>query len=136
MGFSFDPGEPSKTKILKKTSQLIFFKNFLMTHRLIRNNLRKKELVVIESKQKLQSFVLPHPHSIFLLLTLYFLRKVSMNYNIRFQKVFVMPKIYVLGLCDHIQFKILTVMHVCIVAQVLLISSLGHSLHFISHVKI
>ena len=34
-----------------------------MTDHLIRNNLRKKELVVIESKQKLQSFVLPHPHS-------------------------------------------------------------------------
>ena len=122
MGFGFDPGEPSKTKILKKTSQLFFFKNFLMTDHLIRNNLRKKEFVVIESKQKLQSSVLPHPHSIFLLLTLYFLRKVSMNYNIRFQNVFVMPKIYVLGLCDHVQFKIITIMHVCIVAQVLLIS--------------
>ena len=82
-----------------------------MTDHLIRNNLRKKELVVIESKQKLQSFVLTHPHSIFLLLTSYFLRKVSMNYSIRFQKVFVMPKIYVLGLCDHIQFKIVTIMH-------------------------
>ena len=93
-----------------------------MTDHLIRNNLRKKELVVIESKQKLQSFVLPHPHSIFLLLTLYFLRKVTMNYNIRYQNVFVMPKIYVLGLCDHIQFKIITIMHVCIVAQILLIS--------------
>ena len=93
-----------------------------MTDHLIRNNLRKKELVVIESKQKLQSFVLPHPHSIFLLLTLYFLRKVSMNYNIRFQNVFVMPKIYALGLCDHIQLKIVTIMHVCIVSQVLLIS--------------
>ena len=46
-----------------------------MTDHLIRNNLRKKELVVIESKQKLQSFVLPHPHSIFLLLTLYFFKK-------------------------------------------------------------
>ena len=102
-----------------------------MTDYLIRNNLRKKELVVIESKQKLQSFVLPHPHSIFLLLTLYFLRKVSMNYNITFQNVFVMPKIYVLGLCDHIQFKIVTIMHVCIVAQVLLISSIWHCLHFI-----
>ena len=84
-----------------------------MTDHLIRNNLRKKELVVIESKQKLQSFVLPHPHSIFLLLTLYFLRKVSMNYNIRFQNVFVMPKIYVLGLSDHIQLKIVTIMHCC-----------------------
>ena len=93
-----------------------------MTDHLIRNSLRKKELVVIESKQKLQSFVLPHPRSIFLLLTLHFLRKVSMNYNIRFQNVFVMPKIYVLGLCDHIQLKIVTIMHVCIVAQVLLIS--------------
>ena len=47
-----------------------------------------------------------------------------MNYNIRFQNVFVMPKIYVLGLCDHIQLKIVTIMHVCIVAQVLLISSI------------
>ena len=71
MGFSFDPGEPSKTKILKKTSQLIFLKTFLMTDHLIRNNLRKKEFVVIESKQKLQSFVLQHSHSIFQLLTLY-----------------------------------------------------------------
>ena len=26
MGFSFDPGEPSKTKILKKTFQLFFWK--------------------------------------------------------------------------------------------------------------
>ena len=102
-----------------------------MTDHLIRNNLRKKELVVIESKQKLQSFVLPHPHSIFLLLMLYFLRKVSMNYNITFQNVFVMPKIYALGLSDHIQFKIVTIMHVCIVAQVLLISSIWHCLHFI-----
>ena len=93
-----------------------------MTDHVIRNNLRKKELVVIESKQKLQSFILPHPRSIFLLLKLYFLRKVSMNYNIRFQNVFVMPKIYVLGLCDHIQLEIVTIMHVCIVAQVLLIS--------------
>ena len=66
-----------------------------MTDHLIRNNLRQKELVVFESKQKLQSFVLPQPHSNFLLLTLYFLRKVSMNYNIRFHKVFVMPKICV-----------------------------------------
>ena len=62
MGFSFDPGEPSKTKILKKLPIFfcLFFFNFLMTDHLIRNNLRKKELVVIESKQKLQSFVLPH----------------------------------------------------------------------------
>ena len=80
MGFSFDPGE---TKILKTLSSYLFFKNFLMTDHLIRNNLRKKELVVIESKQNLQYFVVPHPHSI---LKLYLLRKVSMNYNIRFQK--------------------------------------------------
>ena len=54
MGFSFDPGEPSKTMILKKkTFQLFFENNFLMTDYLIRNNLRKKERVVIESKQKL-----------------------------------------------------------------------------------
>ena len=47
-----------------------------MTDHHIRNTLRKKkELVVIESKQKLQSFVLPHPHFIFLLLTLYFFKK-------------------------------------------------------------
>ena len=32
-----------------------------MTDHIIRNNLRKKEPVVIESKQKLQSFVLPQP---------------------------------------------------------------------------
>ena len=159
MGFSFDPGEPTKTKILKKLSS--YFKknktkqktktkkkkhkkkqkknknnnNILMTDHLIRNNLRKKELVVIESKQKLQSFILRHPHSIFLLLTLYFLRKVSMNYNIRFKNVLVMHKIYVLGLCDHIQLKTVNIMQVCIVAQVLLISSIWH-LHLISHVKI
>ena len=36
-----------------------------------------------------------------------------------------MPKIYVLGLCDHIQFKIVTIMHVCIIAQVLLIVCLS-----------
>ena len=92
MGFSFDPGEPSKTNILKKLPSYLFLKNFLMTDHLIRNNLRKQELVVIESKQNLQSFVLlhpppplrpAHPHSIFLLLMLYFLRKVSINYNIR-----------------------------------------------------
>ena len=71
MGFGFDPGEPSKTMILKKLSSY-FSKITLLTDYLIRNNLRKKELVVIESKQKLQSFVLPNPHSIFLLLTLYF----------------------------------------------------------------
>ena len=70
MGFSFDPGEPSKAKILKKLPSLK--KIFLMTDHFIRNNLSKKERVVIESKQKLQSFVLPHPHCIFLLLTLYF----------------------------------------------------------------
>ena len=47
MGFSFDPEEPSKTKILKKlSSKLFFFFNFLMTDHLIRNNLRIKELVV------------------------------------------------------------------------------------------
>ena len=74
MGFSFDPGEPCKTKILKKKIQ-IFKKNFLMTGHLIRNNLKKEELVAIESKQKLQSFVLPHPYSIFLLLTIYFFKK-------------------------------------------------------------
>ena len=49
-----------------------------------------------------------------------------MNYNIRFQNVFVMHKIYVLGLCDHIQPKIVNIMGVCIVAQVLLISSIWH----------
>ena len=94
MGFSFDPGEPSKTKNLKKTFKLFKKKkNFLMTDHHIRNTLRKKkELVVIEFKQKLQSFVLPHPHFIFLLLTLYFLRKVSMNYNIRFQNVLLCTK--------------------------------------------
>ena len=46
-----------------------------MTDHLIRNNWSKKVRVIIESKQKLQSFVLPHPHSIFLLLTLYFFLK-------------------------------------------------------------
>ena len=59
-----------------------------------------------------------------------------MNYNIRFQNVFVMHKIYVLGLCDHIQLKMVNIMGVCIVAQVLLISSIWHFLHFISHEKI
>ena len=54
-----------------------------------------------------------------------------MNYTITFQNDFVMPKIYVLGLCDHIQFKIVTIMHVCIVAQVFLIRSICHFLHFI-----
>ena len=53
-----------------------------------------------------------------------------MNYNIRFQNVFVMPKIYVLGLCVHIQLKIVTIMHVCIVALVLLISSAWHLFAF------
>ena len=67
MGFGFDPEDPSKTKILKKLPSYLKKKHFLMTDHLIRNNFRKKELVVIESKQKLQSFVLPHPHSIFLL---------------------------------------------------------------------
>ena len=61
MDFSFDPGEPSKTKILKKLSSYLKNNKFLMTDHLIGNNLRKKELVVIESKQTLQSFVLPHP---------------------------------------------------------------------------
>ena len=79
MGFSFDPGEPSKTKILKQLSSYLRKKKKKTTDHFIRNNLRKNELVVIESKQKLQSFVLPHPYSIFLLLTLYVLRKVSMN---------------------------------------------------------
>ena len=60
-----------------------------MTDYLIINNLRKNELVVIESKQKLQSFVLPHPIP-FPAFNVIFLRKVSMNYNIRFQNVFVM----------------------------------------------
>ena len=41
-----------------------------------------------------------------------------MNYNIRFQNVFIMHKTYELGLCDHIQLKILNIMHFCIVAQV------------------
>ena len=41
-----------------------------------------------------------------------------MNYNIRFQNVCVMPKIYVLDLCVHIQLKIVTIMHVCIDALV------------------
>ena len=59
MSFSFDPGEPSKTKILKKNFPVIFFKNILMTDHLIRNNLRKKELVVIEPKQKLVFCITP-----------------------------------------------------------------------------
>ena len=39
-----------------------------------------------------------------------------MNYNIRFQNVFVMHKIYVLGLSNHIQLKIVNIMsllHCC-----------------------
>ena len=47
-----------------------------------------------------------------------------MNYNIRFQNVFVMHIIYVLGLCDYIQLKIVNIIGVCIVAQVLLIRSI------------
>ena len=42
----------------------------------------------------------------------------KLNYNIRFQNVFVMHRLYVLGLCDHIQLKMVNIMHVCIVAQV------------------
>ena len=104
MGFSFDPGERSKTKILKKLSS--YFKKTPSNDRSpYKNKLRKNKIVVIEYKQKLQPFVFPHSHSIFLLLTLYFLRKVFMNYNIRFQNVFVMHEICVLGLCDHIQLK-------------------------------
>ena len=61
MGFSFDPREPSKTKILKKLPSYLKTKLFLMTDHIIRNNLRKKELVVIESKQKLQSFCITPP---------------------------------------------------------------------------
>ena len=49
-----------------------------------------------------------------------------MNYNIMFQNVFVMHKIYVLCLCDHIQLKIVNTIRVCIVAQVLLIGSIWH----------
>ena len=40
--------------------------------------------------------------------------------------MFVMHKIYVLVLCDHIQLKLINIMGVCIVAQVLLISSVWH----------
>ena len=47
-----------------------------------------------------------------------------MNYNIMFQNDFVMHKLYVLSLCDHIQLKIVNIMHLCIVAKVLLISSI------------
>ena len=55
-----------------------------------------------------------------------------MNYNIMFQNVFVMHKIYVLALCGHIQLKTVNIL-VCIVAQVLLISSIWHffAFHFI-----
>ena len=38
MWFSFDPGEPSEIKILKKFQ---LFKKHLMTDHLIRNNLKK-----------------------------------------------------------------------------------------------
>ena len=55
-----------------------------------------------------------------------------MNYNITFQNVFVMHNIFVLGLCDHIQLKIVNIMYVCIVAKVFLISSIWHFLPFIS----
>ena len=64
-------------------------------------NLRKKELVVIESKQKLQSFVLPHPYSIFLLLTIYFLRKVSMNYILGFKMFLLCTKYMCLLMWSH-----------------------------------
>ena len=37
---------------------------------------------------------------------------------------------YMLGLFDHIQLKIVNIMYVCIIAQVLLISSIWHFLHF------
>ena len=80
-----------------------------MTNNLIRNNLRKKETVVIESKQRLQTFVLPlpppPPFHFPAFNDIFFLTQVSVNYNIRYQNVFVMHKLYVLGLCDHIQLK-------------------------------
>ena len=57
----------------------------------------------------------------------------SMNYNIRFQNVFIKHKIYVLGLCDHIQLKIVNIMRVCTVAQVLLISSIWHFFYISFH---
>ena len=53
-----------------------------------------------------------------------------MNYNIRFQNVLLCTKIYVLGLYDHIHLKIVNIMHICIVAQVFLISSIWHFFFF------
>ena len=87
-----------------------------MTYHLIRNNLRKKELVVIESKQKLLSFVLPNPHSIFVLLTLFILKKSVYKLQYYVSECFVMLKIYVLGFCDQILLQIVNIMHVCMFA--------------------
>ena len=53
-----------------------------------------------------------------------------MNYNIRFQNVSVKHKIYVLCLCDHIQLKLVNIMHISIVAQVFLVSSIWHFFFF------
>ena len=50
----------------------------------------KKECVVIESKQKLQYFVQPHPHSIFVLLTLFILKKSVYELQYCVSKCFVM----------------------------------------------
>ena len=76
MGFSFDPGESSKTMVLKKLSSYFLKKKKkkqVFNDRLTYKKLfEEKKFLLIESKQKLQSFVLPHPHSIFLLWTLYF----------------------------------------------------------------
>ena len=56
----------------------------------------------------------------------------KLNYNIR------LSRLYVLGLCDHIQLKMVNIMHVCIVAQVSVADQFNLTFFccFISHIKI
>ena len=85
----------------KKTFQLFKKKkkHFLMTYHLIGNNLRKKELVVIESKQKLQHNTTPFHFCTFNVI--HFKKSVyELQYYV--SKCFVMLKIYALELCDQI----------------------------------
>ena len=93
-----------------------------MTDHLIRNNLRKKELVVIESKQKLPSFVLPHPPFHFPAFNVIVFKKSVYELQYWVSKCFCNAQNICVRLMCHIQLKIVTIMHVCIVAQVLLIS--------------
>ena len=106
MGFSFGLGEPKKPKILKKKLSSYLKKkkkkkkqHFLMTYHLIGNNLRKKELVVIETKQKLQHNTTPFHFCTFNVI--HFKKSVyELQYYV--SKCFVMLKIYALELCDQI----------------------------------